>query len=63
MVAVDLDSETRRKIMQIAHNLRRVMPRDAEQLVVVHLEDADYEVSAEGQIIKRERRVVAWRNP
>jgi hypothetical protein len=39
------------------------MPRDAEQVVVVHLEDADYEVSAEGQIIKRERRVVAWRNP
>lgn len=43
--------------MQIAHNLRRVMPRDAEQVVVVHLGDADYEVSAGGQITKRERRV------
>jgi len=33
------------------------MPPDADQVVVVHLEDADYEVSEDGQITKRERRV------
>ncbi len=56
-MSVDFDSATHRKIMQIAHNLRRVMPPDADQVVVVHLEDADYEVSEDGQITKRERRV------